>query len=431
MRRRDHRGILVGTDVAQEHDELVAAEPRDVVLRAHDLAQARCDRAQQAIAGRMAERVVDLLELIEVDEQQRRQVRPVVRIRELALDFVLEADPVGQPGQLVEAREVIDARLRVASLGDVLHQHDGAAVGHRLERPLQRAPADVLRLQRGEFGCLGALDRGADCIGISCSQRPRAGTGSNNVAHRGVTMDLIVAQPHHFGKAPVDHGQRPIGGEHAQAVRHVVQCGVELRSDCGLPLAGQHGIDIDFLQKLGDPPHAEEEQHVQHGEADVVGITAQPERERHRATGDQDLKMKDPWPPVGASRTGGRVGNRHRGRQHVSDRVVGMIDRDPAPQAHDRAVAQGADLIFRLPRGRRGELHRQRLVLVLMHLPRAKRADQDNGERNQPQEIVAGLVGRQNRSDRGTQRAEKHWRGIREQRIDQGRVDRRRQGDGV
>ena len=83
----------------------------------------------------MAERVVDLLELVEIDEQQCRELVGVVRKAQQALDLVTEIDPVGKRRQLVVARQMADLGLRVAPLGDILEQHDGAAAGHRLERP--------------------------------------------------------------------------------------------------------------------------------------------------------------------------------------------------------------------------------------------------------------------------------------------------------
>jgi hypothetical protein len=43
----------------------------------------------------MAERIVDLLELIEIDEQQGRQPGPAVCERQQAFDFVTKAEPVG------------------------------------------------------------------------------------------------------------------------------------------------------------------------------------------------------------------------------------------------------------------------------------------------------------------------------------------------
>ena len=99
------------------------------------VAQTIGDRAQQLVAAGMAQRVVDLLELVEIDEQQCRQPAGLMRNRQQAFDLVAEIDPVGQRGQFVIARQMADPRLGVAPLGDVLEQHDGATAGHRLECP--------------------------------------------------------------------------------------------------------------------------------------------------------------------------------------------------------------------------------------------------------------------------------------------------------
>ena len=53
-----------------DHHELVAAEAPERVGLAHDRRQPRCDRAQQLVAGAVAERVVDRLEVVEIDEQR-------------------------------------------------------------------------------------------------------------------------------------------------------------------------------------------------------------------------------------------------------------------------------------------------------------------------------------------------------------------------
>ena len=128
-------GVLVRSDVLLEHHEFVAAEPRHEILRAQHLAQPVGDRAQQLVAAGMTERVVDLLELIEVDEQQCRQLLGIMRNRQKTLDLVAEIDPVGKRGQFVVARQMGDSGFRVAPFGDVFEQHDGAAAGHRLKRP--------------------------------------------------------------------------------------------------------------------------------------------------------------------------------------------------------------------------------------------------------------------------------------------------------
>ena len=61
----------LGAEVAEEHEELVAAVAREQPVRALDPAQARGDPAQQAVAGRVAQRVVDELEVVEIDGEQR------------------------------------------------------------------------------------------------------------------------------------------------------------------------------------------------------------------------------------------------------------------------------------------------------------------------------------------------------------------------
>ena len=57
---------------AQEHAELVAAEPRGRVGGAQDRAQPLAHLAEQLVAGVVAERVVELLEAVEIEQQQRQ-----------------------------------------------------------------------------------------------------------------------------------------------------------------------------------------------------------------------------------------------------------------------------------------------------------------------------------------------------------------------
>ena len=58
-------------EVRQQDDELVAAEPGDAVALPHDPRQPRPDLLKQQVAVVVAERVVDLLETVEVEQQQR------------------------------------------------------------------------------------------------------------------------------------------------------------------------------------------------------------------------------------------------------------------------------------------------------------------------------------------------------------------------
>jgi len=129
------RGVLARFDVLLEHHEFIAAEPRHEILRAQHFAQPVGDRAQQLVAARVTQGVVDLLELIEVDKQQCRQLVGMMRNRQQTLDLVAEIEAVWQRRQLVVTRQMGNSGFGVAPLGDVFKQHDGAAPGHRLKGP--------------------------------------------------------------------------------------------------------------------------------------------------------------------------------------------------------------------------------------------------------------------------------------------------------
>ena len=70
---------------------------------------------QHGVAGGMAERVVDLLEAIEIDVEQRDAVPS--RRHAALLEHLVEIAAVGQPGQRIVQRVVLDARMRRLEFG--------------------------------------------------------------------------------------------------------------------------------------------------------------------------------------------------------------------------------------------------------------------------------------------------------------------------
>ena len=54
----------------QQNAELVAANPRDHILFEQRATQAQANLLQQAVAAVMAEGVVDILEMVEIQQQQ-------------------------------------------------------------------------------------------------------------------------------------------------------------------------------------------------------------------------------------------------------------------------------------------------------------------------------------------------------------------------
>jgi hypothetical protein len=79
----------------------------------------------------MAERVVDRLEPVEVEEQHRDIGAAANPAERLGHPFG-QHRPIGQAGQRVVPGEVGDALLRLAALGDVFVGGDEAAIRQRL-----------------------------------------------------------------------------------------------------------------------------------------------------------------------------------------------------------------------------------------------------------------------------------------------------------
>ena len=108
---RDPQGVRLVPHALAEHRELVAAEAGDHVLRAQHGAQARADRAQQLVAGVVAERVVEHLQVVDVEEEQREAAALRVGARDRVAEALEQQGAVGQAGERVVQGVVADALL--------------------------------------------------------------------------------------------------------------------------------------------------------------------------------------------------------------------------------------------------------------------------------------------------------------------------------
>ena len=154
------RGGLGGIGDRGLHDhEFIAAHSGDGVGLAHQGAQPVGDDLQQLVAGVMAERVVDGLELIEIEMMDRDRFLAVNPAAQRLFEPLVQQHPVGEVGQRVVVRHVFDLDLGSPLLGDVFMGGDPAAVGHRPVPDLEGAPVAQFDDAVVGFGRYG--DRGA------------------------------------------------------------------------------------------------------------------------------------------------------------------------------------------------------------------------------------------------------------------------------
>ena len=152
----------------QHDEELVAAQARDEVARAHVAAQALRDFDQEGVAGGVAVAVVDLLEAVEVDEDagELRAVAP--RALDRLLERRREAHAVGEPGERVAVGERGDALARERDLGDVAAD---AAVAEEVALRVVARLAAHREVARGAVGQARAPTRSRGTAGGSRASR--------------------------------------------------------------------------------------------------------------------------------------------------------------------------------------------------------------------------------------------------------------------
>ena len=159
--RADRLGDVLGivVEIGEEHQELVAALASEHVGVAEHAAQAGRDRRQELVPGGVAELVVDGLEVVEVDEQQRDRAAHAASPREREVELILDQDAVGQPGEAVVIGEVGELLLTAQPLGDVARDpvHD---------RVTRSRPRDERQRQ---------LDRQAPAVGAARRSPPSGG----------------------------------------------------------------------------------------------------------------------------------------------------------------------------------------------------------------------------------------------------------------
>ena len=178
----DLEGRVRGVEAGQHEHELVAAEARDRVRLAHRRREPLRDRLQQLVAGVVAERVVDALEVVEVEEQAGDLRGVALRLREDLLQPLVQQRAVRQAGEDVVLRELVGVRGRdlelARALRDLVLQR--ALVGRHLRLRLGQPLRHVVEGVRQQAEFVARVRRDED---VEPAARDRA-RGAHQPSHR-------------------------------------------------------------------------------------------------------------------------------------------------------------------------------------------------------------------------------------------------------
>jgi hypothetical protein len=154
-------------DVFEQDRELVAAQPGDSVAGAQVRFEPPRDAHQKLVADHVPERVVDHLEAVEVEEEQReRPSGPPPGALDGELEVIHEEGAVGQPRQRVVQRAVDELLLGPLAVRDVLNLED------EVRRALRRV-ADERDAQTRPDRPARPVQEASSRSGTSAMARPR------------------------------------------------------------------------------------------------------------------------------------------------------------------------------------------------------------------------------------------------------------------
>jgi len=106
MRGGDRLQGRVIESARRDDGELVAAEAGHQVVAAQGAGEPLSDAADQLIAHRVTERVVDVLEMVEIDVEHGRGRTALPHLFDHGLEPLAEEDPVRQPAQRIVQGEM-------------------------------------------------------------------------------------------------------------------------------------------------------------------------------------------------------------------------------------------------------------------------------------------------------------------------------------
>ena len=123
---RDRLDLGVAGDAGQQERELVSTDTGDCIALAHEGAELESKVSQQFVAGGVAERVVDQLEAVDVEEHHGEALGGAAGLGERHGQAVGEEGAVWEIGQSVVIGEVADHLFGLLALGDVAEAPNAA-----------------------------------------------------------------------------------------------------------------------------------------------------------------------------------------------------------------------------------------------------------------------------------------------------------------
>src|ERR1700687_749215 len=126
---RDIGGAVLDLEIGEQDDELISSHACDSVGLADAGTEPVTNLEKKSVPRLVAERVVDALEVVEIDDHDGDVVVVTRRALDTDLEPVAEEGPGGEIGERIVVGEILEVFVRLFTLGDVVAYCDAADGG--------------------------------------------------------------------------------------------------------------------------------------------------------------------------------------------------------------------------------------------------------------------------------------------------------------
>ncbi len=409
--------------VVEEHHELVAAETADLHVFAVEPVQPLGDGIDQPVSDGMAERVVDALEVVKIEDHQR-DVPGLVTAGHVLRHELVEIGAVRQAGEAVIARHETDALLRLDARGHLVEGEDAklvvafpggefkiAAIGE-LQQDLA-VPALAQRTGELGFGVARILQ----------AEQTACDAAHEQAAQRAAEQLVGLAHAHQRRRFRIRHDHSALRAQHDEARAHRVERAIEtLRQPVCLLLFPEGGKQ-HLAHIVGELADREEERDRQQPEDDMKHVPSHDQTHRDRPGHRHDEHHHHARRAVVAPCDGGCRGKGDTDGGDFAEIIVRPVDRQEAEQAERQPVQRAVDEIDALAFLGFTPCRGRRRLRPLPHAAQPDQRDTPHAEGQREVDRITRIQINQHDEENLRDKAHRERRAIAEQCLDERYID--------
>jgi len=195
--------VAVADHVALDDGEFIPAQPRNKVARSDGFKQPSRHTPQEFIADQLTQRIIDALELVDVDVEDREL--DIGGLQQQPLGIALEQRAVRQTRQRIVVRKMFELGRDAPQFGDIFQRGRPAAIGRSLVDQPNHPPVRgrdhgivdhvILRIEKPGAIVIDVADERAELLAMQ-DEVAKVAAGLNHIGRDSEHVDVVLIADH-------------------------------------------------------------------------------------------------------------------------------------------------------------------------------------------------------------------------------------------